>query len=84
MRTWIVAEHQDKKKSPFDLSDWKNVTHKDIPQQENGYDCGVFMLKFADFISLGLKTNLFDQSNMRYFRRKLALDILNKKATTNL
>jgi sentrin-specific protease 1 len=75
-----LDEHQDKKNSRYDLTGWQNVTLRDIPQQENGFDCGVFMLKFADFLSLNRKPT-FSQTNMKYFRRKLAFDILNKKAT---
>ena len=33
---YLQDEHLDKKKSTFDISDWKAVIVKEIPQQMNG------------------------------------------------
>jgi sentrin-specific protease 1 len=35
----------------IDIASWTNVTYKDIPRQNNGSDCGVFTIKFADYAS---------------------------------
>ena len=35
----------DKKKTPFDISGFQSVIVKDIPQQMNGSDCGMFACK---------------------------------------
>ena len=49
---WPQDESIDKKQTPIDLSDWETVVYKtNTPQQRNGYDCGVFMCKSADYIS---------------------------------
>jgi len=77
IRNWMQEEHLDKKGTAIDLSAWKNVTVEEIPHQENGYDCGVFLCTFADFVSSS-KPLIFDQDNMPYFRQKMILDILNK------
>ena len=41
-------EHEDKKGEPLaDLVEWSEHVLANIPQQENVYDCGVFMLQYA-------------------------------------
>jgi Ulp1 family protease len=59
----------------FDTSDWLRACPKDIPTQENDRDCGVFMLKYADYVARGLDLD-FTQSMMPYFRRQVSLSIL--------
>ena len=41
-----------------------------IPHQENGYDCGVFLLMYAKYLAAGKDFN-FNQSDMRQFRLKI-------------
>ena len=41
-RDYLNSESLDKRKEPLDLSDWTDVIPKDIPCQENSWDCGVF------------------------------------------
>eukprot|EP01114_Cavostelium_apophysatum_P018007 TRINITY_DN5479_c0_g1_i1.p1 TRINITY_DN5479_c0_g1~~TRINITY_DN5479_c0_g1_i1.p1 ORF type:complete len:615 (-),score=139.27 TRINITY_DN5479_c0_g1_i1:51-1895(-) len=77
LRRYTADEHKAKKGKDLDLSDWENYTPKDIPMQKNGYDCGVFMCKFADYLSKG-QGLIFSQKNMSYFRRRMVLDILAK------
>jgi Ulp1 family protease len=45
------------------------------PQQYNGYDCGVFISMFADFISEDIPLLNFNQSDMPLFREKICLHI---------
>jgi sentrin-specific protease 1 len=42
MREYLEKESMDKKKKPFDTSEWTDFMPKDCPVQNNGYDCGVF------------------------------------------
>ena len=51
LASYLEEEHQDKKKSQLDTSDWSKVIAKKIPQQMNGSDCGMFTCKFAEYIS---------------------------------
>lgn len=37
MRRYLADEHENKKKSPLDLSEWTDSCPYDIPQQTNGY-----------------------------------------------
>ncbi|OHS98384.1 Clan CE, family C48, Ulp1-like cysteine peptidase [Tritrichomonas foetus] len=50
------------------------VVHPEIPQQTNGYDCGVFLLKFAELIYEGKKINKksFSPSFAIEYRKKIA------------
>ena len=49
-----------------------------IPHQENGYDCGVFLLMYAKYLAAGKDFN-FNQSDMRQFRLKIRNEIMNNK-----
>ncbi|CEO95939.1 hypothetical protein PBRA_004629 [Plasmodiophora brassicae] len=73
-RRYVADEHADKKGSPLDTSVWTDVLPGSVPRQNNGCDCGVFTLKFADFLSDGLPLT-FHQSDMPYFRRRCAKEI---------
>jgi sentrin-specific protease 1 len=51
---------------------------QDIPQQHNGYDCGVFACMFAEAASRRSKF-LFTQEDMPSLRRRMVYEILTKK-----
>ncbi|OWR40766.1 putative sentrin/sumo-specific protease [Danaus plexippus plexippus] len=72
---YLRDEHQDKKGQAFDDAGWKTENMKDIPQQMNGSDCGMFACTFAEFSSRGARYT-FSQAHMPYLRRKAALEIL--------
>ncbi|KAF2310957.1 hypothetical protein GH714_018779 [Hevea brasiliensis] len=51
---YYVEEVKDKSKKDIDVSNWEREFLEDLPEQQNGYDCGVFMIKYADFYSRGI------------------------------
>jgi len=56
MRAYLVDEYAAHHKSAPDggrlsLAEWEDWCPRTIPHQNNGSDCGVFTLKFADFLS---------------------------------
>jgi sentrin-specific protease 1 len=51
LRRYVKDEYRTKHRGEYDLSQWQDYTPLDIPHQQNGYDCGVFMCKFADYLS---------------------------------
>ncbi|XP_052746435.1 uncharacterized protein LOC112048372 [Bicyclus anynana] len=72
---YLYDEHKDKKGQTFDSSEWVTENLKDIPQQLNGSDCGIFACTFAEFSARGAEYS-FTQAQMPYLRRKAALEIL--------
>jgi sentrin-specific protease 2 (axin associating molecule) len=75
MRQYLTDEAKTYSGIPnLDLTAWTDYVPKDIPQQANGCDCGVFTCKFADYISADLPLD-FSQTHMPTFRRRMALEI---------
>ena len=61
--------------------EWRNgwsekEWERGIPQQRNGFDCGVFMCKNADYHARDGLLN-FTQADIDYFRRRIVLEIRN-------
>ncbi|KAL3508104.1 hypothetical protein ACH5RR_033486 [Cinchona calisaya] len=79
LASYIVDEVKDKSGKEIDVSSWQQEFVADLPEQENGFDCGVFMIKYIDFYSrdIGL---CFNQEHMPYFRLRTAKEILSYKA----
>ncbi|GAU99265.1 hypothetical protein RvY_10293 [Ramazzottius varieornatus] len=88
LRTYLEEEKKDKGSNhphwsniSLDWEEWDFISvaeEEDIPQQKNMCDCGVFMLKFADFVSRGKNID-FNQEHMPYFRRRICYEILQNK-----
>ncbi|XP_033640000.1 sentrin-specific protease 1-like isoform X1 [Asterias rubens] len=78
LRDYLIDEHQDKKGSAYDITGWTFSCPKDIPQQMNGSDCGMFACKFADYVSRD-KRITFTQHDMPYFRKMMVWELLHKK-----
>ncbi|KAG2307259.1 hypothetical protein Bca52824_027007 [Brassica carinata] len=76
---YLVDEVKDKNGKIIDVSSWDMEYVRDLPLQQNGYDCGMFMLKYIDFYSRGLGLN-FSQTHMPYFRLRTAKEILRLQA----
>lgn len=73
---YLEKEHLDKKKAPYRTKGWKLENMKDIPEQMNGSDCGVFACQFAEHKSRQAQM-AFDQEDMPYFRRRMVYEIIN-------
>ncbi|KAK6913772.1 Ulp1 protease family, C-terminal catalytic domain [Dillenia turbinata] len=76
---YFIDEVKDKSGKDIDVSSWSFEHVEDIPHQENGSDCGVFMIKYTDFYSRGLSL-CFNQDHMPYFRKRTAKEILRLRA----
>uniref|UniRef100_A0A7C9DEM9 Ubiquitin-like protease family profile domain-containing protein n=1 Tax=Opuntia streptacantha TaxID=393608 RepID=A0A7C9DEM9_OPUST len=53
-----------------------DVLRADSPQQQNGYDYGVFIMAFTDLISIRATRWTFTQAHVRHFRDKCLLSLL--------
>ncbi len=74
---WIVDEAKAKKDIILDPSEYKLIAnHAHTPQQNNGYDCGVFSTICADYLSDDLPLTCYSQSDMNMFRVKIGAAIL--------
>jgi len=74
---YIKDEHKAKKGSPLpDEDEWELVECRpDTPQQENGFDCGVFTCMFCDFLSTDCPLN-FSQEHITQCRERIALSVM--------
>lgn len=61
----------------FDLTD---PILKNVPQQKNGYDCGVFMCTFAKYLSADKAFN-FTQNVMKSIRMFMLFEIVHQTLT---
>ncbi|EFA81103.1 sentrin/SUMO-specific protease [Heterostelium album PN500] len=78
LRRYLEDEMNDKsKKGVINLSEFTDYTPKDIPVQQNGYDCGVFTCKFADYTARGLPLD-FTQKDITLSRKIMILECINK------
>lgn len=48
---------------------------QDTPQQENGYDCGVFTCQFLQALSRGEEAFNFTQKDIPYLRRRMIWEV---------
>ncbi|XP_046753595.1 sentrin-specific protease-like [Diprion similis] len=78
LKQYLQDESLDKKKQPYNMTGWKLENVKDIPQQMNGSDCGVFSCMFAEYLCAN-KRLTFSQKDMPYFRNKMVYEILKSK-----
>lgn len=44
-RVYLEQESMRRRDIEVDWNGWKFYAKQDIPQQENGHDCGIFMLQ---------------------------------------
>lgn len=75
---YLKDEHMDKRGTPLPDSEcWllQPCVRNNTPQQHNGFDCGVFSMLFADFISDNLPL-YFEQQNIPDMRVKICASIL--------
>ncbi|KAM0850588.1 hypothetical protein ACQ4PT_052979 [Festuca glaucescens] len=72
---YIVEEVKDKSNKEVDINSWTEEVVDCIPLQQNGYDCGMFMLKYMDFLSRGASLS-FGQEHMEYFRKRTVKEII--------
>jgi sentrin-specific protease 1 len=75
---WIVDEAKEKKSMTIDRSEWilRGGHQLTTPQQENGFDCGMFSICCASYLADDLPLE-YEQSEMPENRMKVGAAILN-------
>ncbi|CAL5084801.1 unnamed protein product [Urochloa decumbens] len=76
---YIMDELKDKSNIEIDTTSWVEEVSDCLPLQHNGWDCGMFMLKYIDFHSRGLKPS-FSEEHMMYFRKRTVKEIMRLRA----
>jgi len=74
---WLSDECMDKTQIVLNTAEWR-CFHKEagVPQQDNGYDCGVFVLMCARAISYNQPLNSYHQDDMPRYRLMIGRHIL--------
>ncbi|NXC37554.1 SENP2 protease, partial [Penelope pileata] len=77
---YLQEESKQKRKLELSAAEWtlRSMASHEIPQQTNGSDCGVFLCKYADYISRD-KPFTFTQNDMPYFRKKMVWEIIHQR-----
>ena len=65
----------------FSPKEWKLIStdKNNVPKQTNAYDCGVFTIMMADFLTDNLPFE-FSQEHMLWFRKKICANILKQSS----
>jgi len=75
---YLKKEYYNKKKRNLNANDWRLINEVNCPQQTNIWDCGVFVLMFAEHLSRGAPLN-FTQRDMGKFRKQICIEFVIKK-----
>jgi Ulp1 family protease len=77
LRRYVGDEHSAKKGRPLEgVDEWELLPAEGlVPQQRNGYDCGVFTCCFGEYFSES-KPFSFDQADMPDLRLRLAARVM--------
>jgi len=70
---YLFEERLNRLKSILNMSEWR-LDDVPCPIQHNGYDCGVFVCVFMEYLSRGAKFN-FTQDHMLSFRHLIAREL---------
>lgn len=89
LRRWIQDEHQDKRQTSLDVSEWTDYIpmRGEIPHQTNGYDCGAFIVQYATHVVKRAHHDgafPFTQRDMPCLRKRMLLAILDTYARETL
>uniref|UniRef100_A0A914PJZ6 Ubiquitin-like protease family profile domain-containing protein n=1 Tax=Panagrolaimus davidi TaxID=227884 RepID=A0A914PJZ6_9BILA len=76
--SYMSSEFKDKKNEDFEITGWTFQHKKNIPTQLNGSDCGIFVCKYAEYVSRRAEFD-FDQQDMPHFRKEMVWEILQQR-----
>lgn len=71
LQKYLCDEHLTRQGKALSLDDWRMESPKDIPKQNNGYDCGVFVCLYGAYRAIDLPFD-FTQDNILLIRQFFA------------
>ena len=78
--SYLSKLHEKLNGNALDLDNWDSIDQRDIPQQDNGFDCGVFVCQYAERLSRRAPLD-FTQDDMPAIRVRMIEDIVTKHIT---
>ncbi|KAI6196738.1 ULP-PROTEASE domain-containing protein [Aphelenchoides besseyi] len=75
---FLQKESTAKYESKYTVDDYELIELEPCPKQMNGFDCGVFTCRFAEYLSRRAPFN-FHQRHMSYYRKRMVFEIVKKK-----
>ena len=78
LRQYIQQKSFHCKSVDYTFSQWPDVYHKNIPQQFNNSDCGVFLCMYARYLS-ERSPFCFAQTDIPVIRKRMVIELLFKK-----
>ena len=74
---WLADEIMDKKGIAIDINEWTQYQQEvHVPQQNNGYDCGMFVLMCARAIAYNQPFSSYHQRDVQRYRSMIGRHIL--------
>ena len=77
---YLDDESRDKKQCAFPTDEWAAYVPPKLPRQANGFDCGMFTIKYAQALLLNAPF-AFTQEQMPAIRRRAILEVLRHPPT---
>ncbi|XP_022842230.1 sentrin-specific protease 1-like [Olea europaea var. sylvestris] len=62
--------------SKYSTENFKFMNMKDVPQQMNGFDCGIFANKYVEFLQVNMDVNTIRPDYVLVWRKKLTTELL--------
>jgi sentrin-specific protease 1 len=75
----LVDEAKKRNRLDFTTASFKKSAYQQTPKQENGYDCGVFLIMMINFMIDKIPLSELKQEDMPAYRLILACDIIRQK-----
>jgi sentrin-specific protease 1 len=73
---FLQDEFFEQKGIRMNVDDWLIINKINCPQQQNGYDCGVFVMMFLDVMIDQIPLNVITQAKMADYRIKIGQDLM--------
>lgn len=74
---YMDHEYKDKAITNAPSQNWKILFPKDIPRQLDSHNCGMFLLEFTKYISLGRLID-FNGNSIEDMRRDIVYELITK------